>query len=418
MVIVGAGLAGLICGIELKKANVPFVVLEKSDRVGGRVQTDNVDGFLLDRGFQVLLTAYPEAQKYLDYEALDLRKFVPGALIRFNGKFHSFIDPTRQPSAVFTTAMSPVAKFLDKLKMATLRKDCEKKTLEEIYTAEESSTYDYLKTKRSFSSQVIESFFRPFLGGIFLEKKLETSSRFFEFVFNMFGRGHAAIPASGMSEIPNQLASQIVAEKIRCNSEVLSLTPNSVSTRCQTTGQEETIDAAAVVIACEEPVAAKLLGRQSPAQNHVWNFYFDAPVSPVKNEILVLNGTGEGPINNLCVPSLLSDHYAPDGRSLISVTSLFDPQNENGVHDQDEDVLLNSVRDQLVDWYGESVNDWRSLPTSKIKNALPRQTSTPKESDDLPDGVFSCGDYLEIASSNGAMRSGRAAAEDVFSFLN
>lgn len=393
------------------------MILEKSDRVGGRVQTDEVDGFLLDRGFQVLLTAYPEAQKYLDYDLLDLRKFVPGALIRYNGKFHSFIDPTRQPSAVFATAMSPVASFLDKLKMSTLRKDCEKKTLEEIYVAEESSTYDYLKTKRAFSSKVIESFFRPFLGGIFLENKLETSSRFFEFVFNMFGRGHAAIPASGMSEIPNQLASQIAAEKIRFNSEVIALTPNSVSTRCQTTGQEETFDAAAVVIACEEPVAAKLLGRQAPAQNHVWNFYFDAPESPVKNEILVLNGTGEGPINNLCVPSLLSDCYAPEGRALVSVTSLFDSQNENGIQDKDEEVLLKSVREQLVEWYGESANNWRSLPTSKIKNALPRQASTPKESDDSPSGIFSCGDYLEIASSNGAMRSGRAAAENVLSFL-
>ena len=193
---------------------MPFVILEKSDRVGGRIQTDEVEGFLLDRGFQVLLTAYPEAQNYLDYEALDLRKFVPGALIRFNGKFRSFIDPTRQLSAIFSTAMSPVANFSDKLKMASLRKDCKKKTLDQIYSSEEISTFDFLKSKRSFSDLVIESFFRPFLGGIFLGKKnLKHPAAFFEFVFNMFGRGHAALPASGMSEIPNQLASQIAGRE-------------------------------------------------------------------------------------------------------------------------------------------------------------------------------------------------------------
>jgi len=416
VIIIGAGLAGLICGIELQKANVPFVILEKSDRVGGRIQTDEVEGFLLDRGFQVLLTAYPEARKYLDYETLDLREFVPGALIRFKGKFHSFIDPTRQLSAIFSTAMSPVASFSDKLKMASLRRDCERKTLDEIYVSEELSTYEYLKTKRSFSDLVIESFFRPFLGGIFLEKKLETSSRFFEFVFNMFGRGHAALPASGMSEIPNQLASQIAEEKIQFNREVIECTSNSVATRCSKQTVEN-IDASAVVLACEEPVAAQLLGHHPPPQNHVWNFYFDAAQSPVGGDILVLNGTGEGPINNLCVPSRLSENYAPQGRTLVSVTSLVDSQNEEHFQDQNEDALELAVRDQLVEWYGDQVKEWRSLPAYKIANALPRQRSTPREPHALPTGVFTCGDYLEIASSNGAMRSGRATAEKVVSYL-
>jgi len=396
---------------------VPFVILEKSDRVGGRIQTDEVEGFLLDRGFQVLLTAYPEAQNYLDYEALDLRKFVPGALIRFNGKFRSFIDPTRQLSAIFSTAMSPVANFSDKLKMASLRKDCKKKTLDQIYSSEEISTFDFLKSKRSFSDLVIESFFRPFLGGIFLEKKLETSSRFFEFVFNMFGRGHAALPASGMSEIPNQLASQIAGEKIQFNREVISFTSDSVSTRGSDQSVEN-IDASAVVLACEEPVAAKLLGFRPPPQNHVWNFYFDAAQSPVGDNILVLNGTGKGPINNLCVPSRLSENYAPKGRALVSVTSLSDSQNVKDFQDQDGETLESAVRDQLIEWYGDPAREWRSLPKYKICNALPRQLSTPKISHDLPTGVFTCGDYLEIASSNGAMRSGRATSEKVVSYLN
>ena len=205
-IVVGAGLAGLACANELNQRGVSVRVLEASDAPGGRARTDVVDGFLLDRGFQVLLTAYPEAQRMFDYDALALGRFQPGAIVWADERFHHVADPWRVPSHALATALASVGTLSDKLKVAQLRRDVTRPSLEAILAAPESTTRDFLH-HHGFSRQITERFFQPFLSGIFLEDKLVTSSRMFEFVFRMFSQGEAALPARGMEGLAKQLVS-------------------------------------------------------------------------------------------------------------------------------------------------------------------------------------------------------------------
>src|SRR3954470_6592948 len=214
VVIIGAGVAGLCCALRLQDKNIPCVVLEASDAPGGRVRTDKVDGFLLDRGFQVLLTAYPEAQSLLDYKALRLRTFAPGALVRVQGKLHRVSDPFRQPWTLPSTLLAPIGNLADKLAVARLRSQVRTGPLEAIWTRPETSSLEALRDF-GFSPRIIDSFFRPFCGGIFLETELATSSRLLEFVFRMLSEGWAALPAAGMGAIPAQLAARLAPGTIR-----------------------------------------------------------------------------------------------------------------------------------------------------------------------------------------------------------
>jgi phytoene dehydrogenase-like protein len=176
VIVVGGGLSGLTCARRLTEAGLSCQLLEASDHVGGRARTDKVDGFLLDRGFQVFLTAYPEAQSILNYDQLELKSFEPGALIRFEGKFRRLADPWRRPRHLLATALSPVASLRDKLRIASFRRHTTRAKLHEIFERPEQTTIDLLRS-RGFSEIVIERFFRPFLGGIFLDRDLATSSR-------------------------------------------------------------------------------------------------------------------------------------------------------------------------------------------------------------------------------------------------
>ncbi len=406
VLVIGGGLAGLCCARRLQGAGVTSQILEASDRVGGRARTDEVDGFLCDRGFQVLLTAYPEAREVLDFAALDLGRFEPGALIRHRGQFHRFVDPWRCPRHFLATAVSPVASLRDKLRVARLRRRVCRGSLQDLYERPETTTLDRLR-EEGFSSQIIERFFRPFLGGVFLDRELKTSSRMFEFVFRMFASGDAVLPARGMGALADQIAGQLPAGSIRTGARVDKIEKNGVRLA---SGQYLT--ASRIVVACEAPVAARLLGeKDTTAAQSVTCFYFAARQPPVEEPILVLNGDGAGPINNLCVPSQVTGGYAPQGQSLISVTVL-------GVVEPDQDLALRQrVVEQLQDWFGSIVKQWRPLKTCRIPFALPAQNPpalTPvAKSAERQDGLFVCGDYLDTASIQGAMVSGRRAADRV-----
>ncbi len=414
VIIIGGGLAGLSCAKHMVSHGLSCRLLEASDQVGGRVRTDAVEGFLLDRGFQVFLTAYPEAEAILNYEALALRSFNPGALIRSNGKFHRLADPFRQPNHALATALSPVATLADKLRIARFRSDMQRGDLEALYVRPGQSTMDLLRG-RGFSTKVIERFFKPFLGGIFLEPELQTSSRMGEFVFRMFGQGDAALPEVGMGAIPQQLADALPGEVIRTSCRVVQLETGPTDSRVVLESGEE-LASRAVVIATESPSARNLLGESvefAPAADPcgVCNLYFAADTPPLNEPTLVLNGDGpeSGPINNLAVPSLVSPRYAPAGKSLVSVAVLGATL--------DESNLLDRVVQQLIGWFGPVVSSWRHLKTYQIPYALPSQIPPALDPVARPaqvhEGVYIAGDHCDTASINGAFASGRRAAEAV-----
>lgn len=403
VLIIGGGLAGLCCARRLCQAGISCRVLEASEAVGGRVRTDRVDGFLLDRGFQVLLTAYPEARQILDYRALDLRPFEPGALIRVGGRFQRLVDPWRRPRFLLSSAFSSAGTLGDKLRIAGLRRRLGRLTLDQLYEQPEQTTAEQLR-ERGFSPMIVDRFFRPFLGGVFLDRDLQASSRFFAFAFQMFSSGDVALPARGMEAIASQLAERLPPGTVWTNAAV-----DRLDERCVHLQDGRQIRSKAIVVATEQPVAAKLIGApEPPAARSVTCLYFAAERPPVDEPILILNGEGRGIVNNLCVPSLVSPSYAPAGSSLVSATVL-------GVPVLDDPALESSVRQELQGWFGNQVQAWRHLRTYRIPFALPDQsppalTPVAKPARISP-WLWACGDYLDTASIQGAMVSGRRAAE-------
>lgn len=400
--IIGGGLAGLSCALTLQEQGVAAQIIEASDEVGGRVRTDQVDGFLLDHGFQVLLTAYPAAQKLLDYEALGLKAFTPGALVRHGGKFQKVTDPRRRPWQVIRTLGANVGSLRDKVQTASLGVPLLGKSTEQIFSKPETSTAELLR-RQKFSDAMVERFFRPFYGGIFLERELRTSSRMFEFTFKMFASGETCVPAEGMGAIPKQMAAKLPAGNIRLNSKVQSVEGTRI-----TLNSGEVIEARQVVIANGK---MKLNGDGVPANGgYGWRgttcLYFAAPISPIGEPTLVLNGQGYGPVNHLAVMSDVAPSYAPAGMSLISASVL-------GVPIQSDAALEAQVRAQLVQWFGASVMRWHLLKIYRIHQALPEQRQAVAVADQnvrLRAGLYACGDHMGNASIQGAMESGIKAA--------
>jgi phytoene dehydrogenase-like protein len=410
--IVGAGLAGLGCALRLREIGVPFQIVEASDGVGGRVRTDVVDGFRLDRGFQILLTAYPEAERVLDYAPLDLKRFKSAALVRFGGRFQRIADPRREPWAATKSLLNPIGSVRDKLRVFPLISKVTAGKVEDQFRRPEGLTLDFLRWGGRFSEPMIDRFFRPFFGGIFLERDLVTSSRLFRFVLRMFVQGDAAVPAMGMGAIPEQLAARLPADAIRLNAAVEKVEPGKLVLK----GGEE-MTARAIIVATEGPEAARLLATEvrDPGSRAVCCLYFAADESPVKEPILYLNADEPGPVNNLAVMSDVAPTYAPPGSALVSVSVLGDPA-------PDDAALIASVREQLTAWFGPAVGRWRHLRTYRILHALPDQTAPALDDPERPvrldDGLYVCGDHRDHGSMHGALASGwraaQAVAEDLY----
>lgn len=404
-IVVGAGLAGISCARRLAEHGLTSLVLEASDGIGGRVRTDELGGFRLDRGFQVLLTAYPEARAILDYGALDLGRFYPGALVRSGGRFHRVADPWRRPLDGISGALSPIGSLADKLRVARLRHRACSGDLEGLFRRPETTTERALQDLH-FSPVMVERFFRPFLGGVMLDRRLRPSSRMLEFVLRMFAEGDAALPAAGMGAIPDQLARALPSGSIRLRTPIASVGAGHCVSY-----SGETFAARSVVVATEGPVAARLVGAvRSPGSRPVTCVYFAAEVPPVSEPILVLDGDGDGPVNNLCVPSAVSPAYAPAGAALVSATVLDD----DGA---DDEALVAAVRRQLGGWFGSAVASWRHLRTYRIPHALPDHDApslaSAEQATRVRPGLYVCGDHRATASIQGAMVSGRHAADAV-----
>jgi phytoene dehydrogenase-like protein len=408
VLIVGAGLAGLCCGRRLAEDGITFQIIEVSDGIGGRVRTDEVDGFLLDRGFQVLLTAYPEARRVLDYSKLDLKSFSPGAFSWFAGRMNRLVDPWRTPGMWREALRSEFGTLGDKLRLARLRSRMKRSSIEEIFGRPERSTKEALQAE-GFSQEMIHRFFRPFFGGILLDVDLKTSSRMFQFVFKMLSEGDTCIPARGMGAIPAQIAQKFPANSIRLNCRVESLHENEI-----TLADGESLRARAIVVATEGPAAAHLVGEAEHASRSVTCFYFSAEESPIPYPMLTLNGDGAGPVNNLAVLSQVAPSYAPAGKHLISVSVL-------GIQELTDAQLGGFIIAQMKNWFGLVARSWKLLNTYRIAHAQPEQypgaLDPAERAVRVRPGVYVCGDHRDNASIQGAMVSGRRAAEAVLADL-
>lgn len=402
--IVGAGLAGLAAAVTLSDRGNDVVVLEASNGVGGRVRTDAVDGYLLDRGFQILLTAYPVAQRVFDYDALDLRRFNAGSFVQLDSGRVLLGDPLRRPGDLFPTVQAPVGSMLDKVRLLQWRRSVMSGSVDDLWSKPECTTAARFGDLK-FSDEFIDQFLGPLFSGITLDPELLVSSRFTEFVFRMLSSGFGAVPLDGMGALGDQLAARLDPDALRLDTPVESVTATSV----QTAGGE-TIESDAVIVATDMGSSSQLVSTPAFEWNGVTTYWFSSDVAPYEEPLLFLNGTREGPVNNVAVLSNVSPRYSPEGKHLTAV-SVPGPV-ENGA-----DVA--AIRRQLRGWFGGAVTDWELLRSDVIQNAQPRHLpgeNVPAKAR-LDNDVFAAGDHRYNSSINGALQSGRSAARSALKFL-
>jgi len=407
IVIIGAGMAGLTCANYLHRAGLPVVVLEAAEAVGGRVRTDvTADGFRLDHGFQVLLTKYPEVQRMIDYGALNLKAFRSGAVIRLpDGRETTLQNPLQNSLAAFPALTSPIGTLADKLRILSFVQHVRSHSAEELLARPATDTLTFLR-RYGWSEQIIDTFFRPFFGGVFLDRSLTTASNFFEFVFQQFVEGEAVVPALGMQQIPEQLAQRLPAGTVRLNTPAEAVEGTTVRLR-----GGETLTAAAVVVATDGNITAHLLPHLPQLHATAWRrttcTYFSAPASPGRRDkLLRLNAAHGQMAHNVCFPSDVSPDYAPAGHTLVSVST-------HGEHHLPETTLVAMLHAELMVWFGEEAAQWKHLRTYHIPCALPVYANGPAQHQDLKltDTLYRCGDYTAYPSLNAAMASGRQVAE-------
>mgnify|MGYP003675449671 CR=1 FL=1 len=398
--IIGAGISGLITAIELEKKGFSPIVIEASDRVGGRLKTDMFEGYPLDHGFQVLLEAYPMAKKYLDLKALKLQKLVPGALIYTETNKMLIGDPLRDFSLFFPTLFARAGSLSDKLKIFKLNLELKNKSIDDIFSSENTTTKAYLESK-GFSGRIIETFFKPFFTGIFLETELETPSIMFQFIYKMFGEGLAVIPEEGIQAIPNQLKAQLKQTTFKFNSKV-----NSIENGLITLENGKTLEADYCVLATNTNLLTDQ--KQTIKWKFCHNLYFEIEHNPIKKPVIGLVASKEALINNIYV--LNSDKkQKQDIKQIISVTVVKN-------HNLSELDLIEVVKKELKTICGITVK--RFIKHYHIKKALP-DLKTVKHTSDCThfketDTVFTIGDATLNGSLNAAMRSGQLVANCIY----
>lgn len=422
VVVVGAGLAGLCCALDLADAGVRVVVLESSDRVGGRVVTDvHADGFLLDRGFQVLLDSYPCVRERLDVPALGLGGFAPGAVVvDSDGKRTRVVDPFRRPVDGFMSLPMGVLGVGDAVRIARMRR-----AESALWCGADGMTTAGLLDRLRFTDKSVSRFFRPFFSGVFLERELATPASFFRFVFTMFATGTATLPKGGMGSIASQLADRLPEGALRLGADVTGIDANGVML-----ASGERIEAQGVVVATDADSARLLLrgddviggvGCSPGGWRSCVTMYYAAETSPMGGDAILLIAGGDrggggggsssgGPINHVAVLSDAQPTYAPAGASLISATVIGNPSMNDAELDR-------AACEQLRGWFGTGVDRWRLLGTDRIARALPAVFGAGGGRRDGMNGVYVCGDWTRDPSINGAMESGGLAAAAVLKDL-
>jgi protoporphyrinogen oxidase len=403
--IIGAGISGLIAAQILENHGYHPTIIEASATVGGRVKSDIVNGYTLDHGFQVLLTSYPAAKKYLDYKALDLQKLLPGARLFKNGKAQTIGDPLRSLSLLFPTLLSNVGTLSDKVKILKLNALLKKKKNALIFQTEEKTTVQYLKDF-GFSNEIITDFFKPFFSGIFLETELETSSRMFEFVYKMFGDGLAVIPKEGMQAIPNQLKNNLKKTTFKFNSPVKEVKDKHIILE-----DGPTLQSHITIIATDASPLISNLKNQETQWKSCDTLYFETEKSVIKKPLIGLIADEDTLINNIFYHTSVAT-LNKKSKGLLSVTVIKN-------HPLAENAFIKKV---VAELYSKcAIKDVTFLKRYQIKKALPvlrnLQYEISSTETKLKSTLFLAGDQLLNGSLNAAMIAGERAAMGVIQTL-
>jgi len=397
IVIIGAGVSGLIAAQNLEQEGYKPVIYDKNDRVGGRVQTDYIDGFKFDKGFQILLPNYPAAEKYLNLDLLDLNYFSAGAMVFKKNYSAKLGNPTKDFDLLFPTLFSKLITFSDKLKIFKLKSKIKKKTFEEIFSTEHKTTLEYLKDF-GFSDMAIENFFRPFYAGIFLEDDLKTSSRMFEFTFKLFQDTKAAIPEKGMQAIPNQLANHLNNTTFNFNTSVEKVEDDFITL---SNGEKVAYDY--VIITTDPSHFISNLNNQTQEWKSVDNLYFE-----VKTRVINLPMIGLVAEDNTLVNNFHYTRLASKSNQVLSVSVV-------KKHGLDNESLIEKVTEELKEYCGIEVV--KCIKHYKIPQALPDLLDInyriPHTETKLKDKIFLSGDVLSNGSLNAAMLNGESVAQAI-----
>jgi len=396
--IIGAGVSGLVAARVLEDNGYSPVIIEATDRVGGRVKTDIIDGYQLDHGFQVLLTAYPAAQKYLNLDALELQKFIPGATIFHNGKKKTIGDPLRNLSLLIPTLFSGIGTFSDKLKVLRLNRLLKKVTLTEIFEKTEKTTFQYL-LDFGFSEEMISQFFKPFFSGIFLEPELETSSRMFEFVYKMFGEGFATLPKAGIEAIPKQLKENLKQTTFQFNTKVKSVEDHKIFL-----AEGTELESHFTIIATEPGALVLNLKNKETKWKSCDTLYFETNNRTIDKPLIGLISDSDALINNIFYHTSLASKSVGK-KELLSVTVVKE-------HGLSEEALIMRIQKELQQYCG--LDSYTFIKHYCITQALPildglQYEIHPSETK-LTTGIFLAGDMQLNGSLNAAMIAGESAA--------
>ncbi len=418
IIIIGAGLAGLTCAKLLTEAQREVLVLEAADQVGGRVRTDyHEDGYRLDRGFQVLFTAYAAAARHIDYHALKQRKFDPGAILVKNGRRYSISDPLRAPADLLASLANPLIPLQDKIRVLALRAKLARLSTGDIFAGKDQpqgndeTTEAYLLCQ-GFSKAFIDNFVRPFYGGIFLDRSLQTSARMFQFTFKMLAAGDIIIPAEGMQRIPEQIAARLPQGSVRCNARVVELLHDGHRIQGVRLARGETLAAEQVILATSSPIAEKFLHKKLPSNpESATCLYFAGNERLYSQRKILLNADPHAYVNNAVLLTNIAPTYAPPHKHLLSVTVLGDPRD-------DDEVIAERSRAEIARWFPQhNLQRWQLLALYRIPFAQFSQPAgiydqLPSNRTDI-EGLYVAGEYTKSSSIQGAMHSGEYAAREV-----
>ena len=403
-IIIGAGLSGLAAGKTLLSKNRDFIIIEQNNKIGGKVNTEIHNGYKLDYGFQIILDGYENTKKNIDIEKLRLQYFDSGALIWDGKKFHSIADPFKDIKELPQTIFSPIGNLKDKIKILILKLKLIFMKEDQILQMDNLTTKSFFK-KNGFSSEFINKFLQPFFSGILLDKNLITPHTYMLYLFKLFSKSNAGVPINGMQEIPNLLARELPKDTLMLNAKVKKIENDKI-----TLENNQIIHCKNIICTIESNSIKRLKGKNNIETRKYFSCTTHYFTSAYLNNIfgkayntkkIILNGSGKGQINNIAIMSNVAKSYAPNGSSLIAITTL----GKKTDHKQ----ILN----ELQGWSKFNDNDIVHLKSIHINEALPIYNPDNKQKNNRHENVIYCGDYLFHPSIEGAISSGINAGNEI-----